>query len=67
MRHFVQMSCCNQFSQWLAGYRVRLTIAAQIGMAPVKNRNIIANKPKSGLHPTYLETIISRQRKIELG
>jgi hypothetical protein len=33
----------------------------------MKNRNIIVKKPKSGLRPKYLETIISRQRKIELG
>jgi len=34
-------------------------------MAPMKNRNVIANKPKSGLHPTYLETIIFGNNHIE--
>jgi hypothetical protein len=40
MRHFVQMSCCAQFPRWLAGYSVCVTIAAQIGKAPMKNATI---------------------------
>jgi hypothetical protein len=63
MRHFVQMSCCAQFPRWLAGYSVCVTIAAQIGKAPMKKCHNCAKNPKSRPHPTYLETIWSSLNK----
>jgi hypothetical protein len=40
MRHFVQMGCCDQFPRWLAGHKVYLAIAAQIGKVLMKNIRI---------------------------
>jgi len=61
MHHFVQMVCCNQFPRWLAGHKVCVAIAAQIGKALMKNIKITWKTKNQDSAPKYLETSISSQ------
>ena len=63
MRHFVQMGFCDQFPRWLAGHKVYLAIAAQIGKVPMKNIKITREIQNQDRAPKYLETIMSKEGK----